>query len=101
MKAPKTLHKSTAAAKFCLWGRKRLLLLEAATPGARTHTTRRVGVSPHDDNTMRYRLLTAPHDLASLSRRARRVEPADLGSLGPLLLEMRKCQLDCGIHLVN
>ena len=42
---------------------------------------------------MCFRLLTAPHDLASLSRRARRVVPADLGSLGPLLLEMRKCLL--------
>ena len=42
---------------------------------------------------MRHRLLTAPRDLASLSRRARRVEPDDIDGIGPLLQEMRKCLL--------
>eukprot|EP00320_Phaeocystis_rex_P014797 CAMPEP_0119057322 /NCGR_PEP_ID=MMETSP1178-20130426/1802_1 /TAXON_ID=33656 /ORGANISM="unid sp, Strain CCMP2000" /LENGTH=179 /DNA_ID=CAMNT_0007038139 /DNA_START=1 /DNA_END=540 /DNA_ORIENTATION=- len=36
-----------------------------------------------------FRLLTAP--CAALSRRARRVEPADLESISPLLQEMRHC----------
>lgn len=38
-----------------------------------------------------FRLLTAP--CAALARRARRVEPADLEDIGPLLQAMRKCLL--------
>ena len=38
-----------------------------------------------------FRLLTAP--CAALARRARRVEPADLENIGPLLQAMRRCLL--------